>query len=110
MATQKLLLVVVVDEEKLPMGNAYTDLPDRLVDVVQRALPNDALELDAVYLLNPALDLDTEVGQMALNYHHYAVSVRGERCEEDDCEQHPTRNVLNFHDHKIRNSPPPGVN
>jgi hypothetical protein len=110
MALQRLLLVVDVDEGKLPPGNAYTELPDQLVGVIQGASPREALELAAVYLLNPAFNIEDEIGSLALNYHHYAVSVRGETCEEDDCEQHPMKNVLSFHDHKNRNSPPPGVN
>lgn len=107
MAQQKLLVVITVDEEKLPKGDAYTELPDQLVDTVHRALPGGALELHAVYLLNPSKSAAAKIGALAINYHHYAVNIRGEKCTEESCELHPVQNVLNFNDHKngIRNSP-----
>jgi hypothetical protein len=109
-AKTKLILFVDVNEDALPKGSPYTDLPDQLYGAIADTLPHDALELSSLYLTNPKQSVEKEVLSFVLNYHHYAVNVRGEPCGEKDCEQHQHQNVLSFHDHKNRNNPPPGVN
>lgn len=110
MATRQLMLLIDINEEALLAGTPYTDLPDKLFDIVGKALPNDALELAAMYLANPSLDADPVLKGLALNYHHYAVDIRGEKCVDEKCELHPHKNILNFHDYQQRNNTPPGIN
>jgi hypothetical protein len=107
MAIQKLLVLIEVDEDKLVAGNAYTELPNELDAAISKV---NALDLKAVYLLNPKIDELKLMNKVALNYHHYAVSVRGEKCQEEQCEQHHNANVILFHDHTNRHRAPPGVN
>lgn len=107
MATQKLLVLVEVDEDKLLTGNAYTELPNELDAAISKI---NALDLTGVYLLNPKVDEERLMNKVALNYHHYAVSVRGEKCTEEQCEQHHHANVILFDDHTSRRRAPPGVN
>lgn len=110
MAKTKLLLIVEVDEDRLPGGNIYTEMPDHLAGIIGDASPPGSLYLDGMYMLNPAIDVDTKISPLVLNYHHYAVNVRGETCEEETCEQHPVKNVIRFDDHPRRNQNPPGIN
>jgi hypothetical protein len=110
MAKMKLVLLVEVDEEKLLPGNAFTVLPDKMYDLIAEALPNGALELSSMHLVNPKRNVERVINLLALNYHHYTVSVRGEPCEEEDCEQHDQKNVIDFHDRRHRNFPAPGIN
>ena len=110
MAKTKLILLIDVDEEALPQGNAYAALPDQLYSAIFDALPGGGLELANMYMANPKEDVELKAREMSLHYHHYAVSVRGEKCEEENCEIHPHQNVINFHDHRQRNSAAPGIN
>jgi len=110
MAKKWLLLLLEVDEEKLNAPNAYTDLPNQIGLAVAEA--NEAVELDALYLLNQKQKKLVKhiADDSAIDYHHYAVTVRGEKCLEDDCEEHPPTNVLNFYDHTSRPQGSPGIN
>jgi len=112
MAKKWLLLLLEINEDELPSGNVYTELPDKLDALLSGALPNSAADLSSVHLLTKKQKQFIEhiADDTAINYHHYAVSVRGEKCNEEDCEQHPIRNVLNLHDHRRGNQTPPGVN
>jgi hypothetical protein len=110
MAKTQLVLFIEVDEAALPKGSPYTELPDQLYTTIYDTLPSGALQMTGVYMANPKQDAEKAVRNRALNYHHYAVNIRGEACEEEECEQHPVKNVISFHDHKHRNNPPPGVN
>lgn len=110
MAKTQLVLFIDVDEDVLPKGSPYTGLPDQLYTTLFDALPAGALEMTGMYMANPKQDAEKAVRARSLNYHHYAVNIRGEPCEEEECEQHPVKNVISFHDHKQRNSPAPGVN
>lgn len=112
MAKKWLLLLLEVNEENFPEGDVYTQIPDKLDSLVGAALPDGALDLQKIYLLNKKQKLRIEqvADATAINYHHHAVSVRGEKCVEACCEQHPTKNVLNFNDHKRQRSSSPGVN
>lgn len=107
MATQKLLALIEVDEDQLVAGNAYTEIPNELDATVSKIT---GLDLTGVYLLNPKVDVERLMHKVALNYHHYAVSVRGEKCNEEQCEQHHNANVILFNDHTNRHRAPPGVN
>ncbi len=110
MATTTLILLVEIDEDTLPKGSAYTELPDQLYDMVEDFFPAAMATLKKVYLANPKVDVDKFLVDAVLDYHHYAVSVRGERCEEDDCEQHPRSNLVLLHGDTQRASSPPGIN
>lgn len=110
MAKQNLLLWLEVDEDELPPGDAYTHLPDEIDRVLSHGFTHSALTLSAVYMLHPSRDPRKLLNSVALNYHHYAVDVRGERCHEPACEQHHSATVLNLHDHKHGNPNPPGIN
>lgn len=110
MAKTKLILFIDVDEDVLPKGNSYKELPDQLYTTIFDMLPKGTLEMTGLYMANPMQDAEQAVRVRAINYHHYAVNIRGETCEEEDCEQHPTKNVFKLNDHRHRNSPPPGVN
>ena len=109
MATKTILLVVEVREDKLK-GNAYTRLPDTLDAMISTLLPNGALDLTTMYLLNPRCPAEPALSDMALDYHHYAVNIRGEKCEETDCEQHQLIRGLALYDYGSSNQAPPGVN
>jgi len=111
MAQKWLLLLVAVDEETLPEGNSYTALPDKLDAAISTVAPS-AVDLSFIYLLNQKQKsfIKRVADDTAIDYHHYAVSVRGEKCNEENCEQHPVQNVLNFHDHRKGRRTPPGVN
>lgn len=110
MAKKWLMLMVAVDEDALPPGDVYTALPDKLDTAVVSTVPG--LDLDALYMLSTKQKnfIARIANDTAIDYHHHAVSVRGEKCCEENCEQHPIRNVLNFHDHRQRRRAPPGVN
>jgi len=112
MAKKWLLLLLEVTEEELPEGNVYTELPDKLCDKLAAVLPETALEFYSMYLLSRKQKLEVErlADKTAVNYHHYAVSVRGEKCDEKDCEQHPLQNILDLNDHKQRRKNAPGLN
>jgi hypothetical protein len=110
MAKTKLLLIVEVDEDALQGVSPYGELPDRLWVTVAKLLPTRALELTKVFLGNPKINVDKAMAGIAIDYHHYTVSVRGEACRDKDCEQHQHRNVFNLHDHRHRCSSPPGIN
>jgi hypothetical protein len=109
MATQRLLAIIEVDEDRLGEGNGYNELPDKIVKAIDR-IP--ALEVETIFLLNPKLNPTAWLNALALNYHHYAVSVRGEKCTEKNCEQHSVGgNVIHFNAHHIRrNNSPQGFN
>lgn len=110
MAKKWLLMLVGVDEANLPSGDVYTTLPDKLDAAVASALPG--LDLSKVFMLGHKQKqfIERIANDTAVDYHHYAVTVRGEKCTEENCEQHPVQNVLNFHDHSKRHRTPPGVN
>lgn len=110
MAKKWLLLLVEVDEEQLPSGDVYTALPDKLDAAVASSLPG--VDLEKIYMLGRKQKqfIERIADDTAVDYHHYAVSVRGEKCTEENCEQHPVHNILNFHDHSERRRTPPGVN
>jgi hypothetical protein len=110
MAKTKLVLFIDVDEDLLSKGSSYTELPDQLYTTLYEAFSEGTLEMAGLYLANPTQDAERAVQARALDYHHYAVSVRGEKCTEKNCEQHPGNNILSFHDHSERHRPPPGVN
>jgi len=110
MGKQTLLVLLEVDENALPAGNAYTALPKALESMLSKGPVGDALSFSALYLLNPACDIEETLCFLALNYHHYAVAVRGEECTEHNCEQHPVQLALNFYDNKQRYPNPPGIN
>lgn len=106
MAKKWLLMLVEVDEALLPPGDAYTTLPDKLDETIASKFPS--LEVDGIYLLSPKhkKTIESAADDIAINYHHYAVSVRGEKCSEENCEQHPTQNILSLHAyHKRRRTP-----
>lgn len=110
MATQRLLAIIEVDEEYLGEGHGYTEIPDKIAARID-SLP--ALDLQAIYLLDPKQKkLDPLLEKISLNYHHYAVSIRGERCREEICEEHGVGGkVLNLNGyHFRRHIPPQGVN
>ena len=111
MAKKWLLLFVGVEEDEMSKGVTYTSLPDKLDGAISTLIP-DVLGLSSVYLINRKQKqiIQRIADETAVNYHHYAVSVRGEKCNEENCEQHPIQNVLNFHDHSSRHRTPPGVN
>jgi hypothetical protein len=110
MAKKWLLLLVGVEEDQLPQGNVYTALPDKMDEIVASTWPG--LWVEKLYLVSSkqAQSVQRIADDTAIDYHHYAVSVRGEKCTEEDCEQHPVQNVLSFHDHGKRHRAPPGVN
>lgn len=109
MATQRLLAVIEVDEEYLGEGHQYSEIPDKIAARID-SLP--ALDLQALYLVDAKKDLDAWIGKISLNYHHYAVSIRGERCREDICEEHGVGGkVLDLNGyHFRRHLPPQGIN
>jgi len=111
MGNKCLLLFLEIDEDVLPAGNSYTELPDKLDRAISDIQPG-GVELRTVYLLGPTQSkiLKKLANDSAIDYHHHAVTVRGEKCEEEECEQHPVQNVLSFYDHQKRNHTPPGVN
>lgn len=111
MAKKWLLLFVAVTEDDLPDGVTYTALPDRLDGAISTVAP-EVVDLQAVYLLDKKQKqfIERIADDTAIDYHHHAVNVRGEKCKEENCEQHPTQNVLDFHDHSRRHRTPPGVN
>lgn len=100
MAKKTLLLLVTVNEDELPPGDAYTALPDKIDAAIATSLPG--IDLSSLYLLGTKSKklIERIANDTAINYHHYAVTVRGEKCQEKDCEQHPVTNVLDFHDHR----------
>jgi hypothetical protein len=110
MGKQRLLVLLDVDEEALPAGNAYTNLPTALERMLSKGPVGRALTLSEVYLLNPACDIEETLWYYSVNYHHYAVGVRGETCTEHPCEQHPVQLALSLHDHQQRCASPPGLN
>jgi len=111
MAKKWLLLLVAVAEDEMPEGLTYTAIPDKLDGVIATVAPG-VIDLNSVYLLNRKQKhfIEHIADDTAVDYHHYAVSVRGEKCNEENCEQHPIQNVLNFNDHNKRRRTPPGVN
>lgn len=106
----KVLLLVEIDEELLSGATPYAALPDQLDKAILRATPRVAAKLETMFLLNPRKNPMRALNNLALNYHHYAVAVRGEKCTIKDCELHPQKNVLSFHDYSRRSENPPGVN
>lgn len=110
MAKKWLLLMVAVDEDKLPPGDVYTALPDKLDAAIASTF--QGLDLAAMYMLSSKQKnlIERIAEDTAVDYHHHAVTVRGEKCAEKNCELHPIHNVLNLHDHSQRRRTPPGVN
>lgn len=108
MAKQSIAVLLEVDEDGITGGDFYTLLPERLDKVLHRS--GVGVSLTAVYLVNPQHDPDGALEPITLNYHHYAVSVRGEKCVVKNCEQHPQTNLLDFNDQRYRQSKPPGIN
>jgi hypothetical protein len=112
MAKKWLMLLLEVNEDELPEGNVYTDLPEKLDEAITKVMQPPALDLKTLHLLTLKQKrlIERIADDSAVNYHHHAVSVRGEKCAEEDCEQHPITNVLNLHDHRRGSNTPPGVN
>ena len=106
----KLILLVELEEDLLTGASPYADLPDQLDKAILEATPRGAAQVDSLFLLNPRKNPLRALNNLALNYHHYAVNVRGEKCTDPDCELHPNQNVLNFHDYSRRSENPPGFN
>jgi hypothetical protein len=111
MAKKWLLLLVSVAEEEMPEGLTYTAFPDKLDEAISTVAPG-VLDLNSMYLLHQKQKhfIEHVADDTAVNYHHYAVSVRGEKCNEENCEEHLTKNVLSFDDHIKRRRTAPGVN
>jgi hypothetical protein len=110
MAKQWLMLLVEVDEDQFTAKDTYTALPNAMNIALHKATP--CLTLDAVYVvgLKQKQRLVALADATATDYHHYAVSVRGEKCTEANCEEHAISNVLNTYDHNKRSQTPPGIN
>jgi hypothetical protein len=105
-----LLLLLGVNEKQLPAGG-YTLLADALNVLIPSNVTG--LNLDKLYLITSKQKsrIQRMAHKTALDYHHYAVSIRGEPCTIENCEQHNLGKVLNLYAyHSTRNRKPPGIN
>lgn len=98
MVKKWLLMLAEVNEEALPLGNAYTALPDKLDTQISGVLPKQAINLSELYLITTKQRqrIITMAEDTAIHYHYYAVDVRGERCTVARCDLHNLGYVIPF--------------
>jgi len=99
-----LTVVLYVDESRLVSKSAYTFLPDKLAESIGTVLSNDAVGVSCAYLSDTSgvRQVTQVLRDTALDYHLYAVDVRGERCREENCEHHPKPDISSFYDNRRR--------
>lgn len=107
-----LCAVFEVNEDRLPEGDTYTQLPDTIDAAISKTKLGDALSAEVFYLLD---DKNVEMVQRVLNlksidFHHYAVTVRGEKCTQEDCDHFHAPKLFEQNDNKLRDKATPGVN
>lgn len=107
-----LCAVFEVKEENLPNGNTYTELPDTVDAAISKSKVGDALSAEIFYLLDEKnLPMVKRVLDFkSIDYHHYAVTIRGEQCLQEDCDHFHAPKLFEQDDNKGRDKTPPGFN
>lgn len=101
-----------VNEDRLPKGDAYSSLPDLIDNLVEKSNLGDALTTEVLYLFDEkSLPHAMQSFQASsIDYHHYAVTVRGEKCTDPDCDHFHSPMLFKTDDNKRGDKAPPGVN